>query len=44
MDEAKCLTKTAHEKVEYSHTEGHIDIFICACCGKEFEEKMDSSG
>lgn len=45
MDEqTPCLTKIVHEKVEYNRTENHKDIFVCLCCGHEFEEKMDSSG
>lgn len=45
MDEStQCLTKTTHEKVEYSYSKGHTDVFVCACCGREFEEKADSSG
>jgi hypothetical protein len=43
-DNSHCLASMTHERVEYSHTEWHTDIFVCLRCGKEFEEKMDSSG
>lgn len=43
-DTTSCLTKTECEKIEYSHSANHIDVFVCVSCGKPVEEKMDSSG
>lgn len=44
MDEATCLRKTRHEKIEYSHSEMAEDVYVCLCCNKEFVEKVDGCG